>query len=147
MFHPAHAEHVVGQMLQFLCAALHDDDLKAIVFVKVDVCSSQNVSVVFVLQHGLASSRARAAGGRIPWKALRQDQLARFVFGISRKLGKGNLMYGGEAYHVLQTSVWVDLCQLLRVRHPSQSDAQLREHKLMRTRRCQEGRLPRSVSC
>jgi hypothetical protein len=47
----------------------------------------------------------------------------------------------------LQTSVWVDLCQLLRVRHPSQSDAQLREHKLMRTRRCQEGRLPRSVSC
>jgi len=26
-------------------------------------------------------------------------QFARFVFGISHKLGKGNLMYGGEAYH------------------------------------------------
>ncbi|MFZ1157756.1 MAG: TonB-dependent receptor, partial [Candidatus Sulfotelmatobacter sp.] len=26
-------------------------------------------------------------------------QFARFVFGISKKLGKGNLMYGGEAYH------------------------------------------------
>jgi hypothetical protein len=26
-------------------------------------------------------------------------QFARFVFGISRKLGKGNLLYGGEAYH------------------------------------------------
>jgi outer membrane receptor protein involved in Fe transport len=26
-------------------------------------------------------------------------QFARFVFGVSRKLGKGNLLYGGEAYH------------------------------------------------
>ena len=26
-------------------------------------------------------------------------QFARFVFGISQKLGKGNLLYGGEAYH------------------------------------------------
>jgi len=26
-------------------------------------------------------------------------QFARFVFGISRKLGPGNLLYGGEAYH------------------------------------------------
>lgn len=28
-----------------------------------------------------------------------QDQFARFVFGLSQKLGEGNLMYGGEAYH------------------------------------------------
>ena len=28
-----------------------------------------------------------------------EDQFARFVFGVSQKLGKGNLMYGGEAYH------------------------------------------------
>ena len=28
-----------------------------------------------------------------------QDQFARFVLGLSQKLGKGNLMYGGEAYH------------------------------------------------
>ena len=26
-------------------------------------------------------------------------QFARFVFGVSQKLGKGNLLYGGEAYH------------------------------------------------
>ncbi len=26
-------------------------------------------------------------------------QFARFVFGVSHKLGKGNLLYGGEAYH------------------------------------------------
>src|SRR6202167_4555856 len=26
-------------------------------------------------------------------------QFARFVFGLSQKLGKGNLLYGGEAYH------------------------------------------------
>ena len=26
-------------------------------------------------------------------------EFARFVFGVSRKLGKGNLLYGGEAYH------------------------------------------------
>ena len=26
-------------------------------------------------------------------------QFARFVFGVSRKLGAGNLLYGGEAYH------------------------------------------------
>ncbi len=26
-------------------------------------------------------------------------QFARFVFGVSRRLGKGNLLYGGEAYH------------------------------------------------
>jgi outer membrane receptor protein involved in Fe transport len=26
-------------------------------------------------------------------------QFARFIFGISQKLGKGNLLYGGEAYH------------------------------------------------
>jgi outer membrane receptor protein involved in Fe transport len=28
-----------------------------------------------------------------------QYQFARFVFGVSRKLGAGNLLYGGEAYH------------------------------------------------
>jgi len=28
-----------------------------------------------------------------------EEQFARFVFGISRRLGQGNLLYGGEAYH------------------------------------------------
>ncbi len=28
-----------------------------------------------------------------------EDRFARFVFGISQKLGDGNLLYGGEAYH------------------------------------------------
>ncbi len=32
-------------------------------------------------------------------------RFARFVFGISRKLGRGNLLYGGEAYH--ENGPWV----------------------------------------
>jgi len=54
-----------------------------------DYGSAGNAQVVFYKT--LPRSFLQVDGG--------QDQFARFVFGISQKLGKGNLLYGGEAYH------------------------------------------------
>jgi outer membrane receptor protein involved in Fe transport len=54
-----------------------------------DYGSAGNADVVFYKT--LPQSFAQVDGGMY--------QFARFVFGASRKLGKGNLLYGGEAYH------------------------------------------------
>jgi hypothetical protein len=54
-----------------------------------DYGSAGNAHVVFFKT--LPQNFAQVDGG--------QYQFSRFVFGESRKLGKGNLLYGGEAYH------------------------------------------------
>jgi len=54
-----------------------------------DFGSAGNAEVVFYKK--LPQNFVQVDGGMY--------QFARFVFGISHKLGKGNLMYGGEAYH------------------------------------------------
>ncbi len=54
-----------------------------------DYGSAGNAKVVFY--NTLPRNFAQVDGGMY--------QFARFVFGVSRKLGAGNLLYGGEAYH------------------------------------------------
>ncbi len=46
-----------------------------------------------------------------------QFGFGRFVFGVSRKLGKGNLLYGGEAYH--DDGPWIASGQFLQIQRPS----------------------------
>jgi outer membrane receptor protein involved in Fe transport len=60
-----------------------------------DYGSAGNAQVVFFKT--LPRNFAQVDGGMY--------QFARFVFGISRKLGAGNLLYGGEAYH--EDGPWV----------------------------------------
>jgi hypothetical protein len=53
--------------------------------------------------YGSAGNAQVAFFKTLPQNFVRVDggmyQFARFVFGVSRNLGKGNLLYGGEAYH------------------------------------------------
>ena len=49
VLHPAHAQHVIGKMLNFAASAFHDHNFQAIVRVKVDVSGRQYVVMMVVL--------------------------------------------------------------------------------------------------